>query len=122
MTPKAILATLTVLAFLTGCQPERKSLPAGLIGVWKSSDPRYAGRFLQFSHDRVTFGTGKGSVSIHTITKIVRMPQADTFHYTITYVNEEGQNYRLAFVYDPARGGVIWFKNQSDILWRKERR
>lgn len=113
------LLAVTCLVLLMGCEPRNRSLPNDLIGVWKTSDPKYEGRFLLLAEDRIIFGTGAGSVSSHPIRRFVRVPQVTGFLYTITYTNEEGKEYRLSFVHDLEHGGVIRFKNQRDILWKK---
>jgi hypothetical protein len=122
MKPTPTLIAVTCLVLLMGCEPRSPSLPDNLIGVWRTSDPKYAGRFLQLTQDRVIFGTGAGSVSIHPIRKIARAPRADGILYAIIYTNDDGQEYRLSFVHDLEHGGVIWFKNQKDILWKRANR
>lgn len=116
------LLAATCLVLLMGCEPKNRSLPDDLIGVWKTSHPKYADRFLLLGEDLIIFGTGARSVSAHPITKFAKVPQVSGFLYTITYTNEDGQEYRLSFVHDLEHGGVIWFKNQKDILWKRANR
>jgi len=43
------------------------------------------------------------------------------FLYNIYYENLKSQEFKLSFYYDPSNGGVIRFKNQGKIEWRKEK-
>lgn len=122
MTRKKLFAAAAIFFLAAGCDSRNRWVPDDLIGVWKTADPKYADRSLEFTKDSIVFGTGAGSVSAHLVTKISRATSDSSFLYNLTYKNQEGQEYRLSFFYDPERGGVIWFKNQKDILWRKDKR
>lgn len=121
MKAKKILLAICLLLW-NGCQPGNKSTPDDLIGVWKTTDSRYAGRSFELTKDHIIFGTGENSASFHPIAEIQKLPQAGANLYTIIYVNQEGQKYKFSFFYNSDSGGVIWFKNQNDIRWRKMRR
>jgi len=41
--------------------------------------------------------------------------------YTIKYHNSDGVQYTLSFYYDATNGGMIKFKNQKNIKWRKNK-
>lgn len=123
MKSKKILVALAILTTLLGCQPAKNTtLPDDLVGVWKTSAPKYSDRSLEFTKDSIIFGTGKGNVDTHPIANIETIREDNTILYTISHLNREGHEYTLSFYYDPANGGVIRLKNQKTIAWTKERR
>ncbi len=118
---KPVFLAFAILATFIGCSPEKDTtVPAGLIGFWTTAALQYEDRFLQFTKDSIIFGTGDASYNIHAITKIEKVHEATPSLYTISYMNPEGQEYRFSFYYDPAHDGVITFKNQENITWKKE--
>ncbi len=121
MKPTPVFLAFAILATFIGCPSAKDtSVPAGLRGVWTTAAPQYEDRFLQFTKDSIIFGTGDNSYDIHAITKIEKAHEATPSLYTISHVNPEGQEYRFSFYYDPAHDGVITFKNQDNIRWKKE--
>ncbi len=121
MKPKPVLLAFAILATFIGCPSAKDtSVPAGLIGVWTTAAPQYEDRFLQFTKGSIIFGTGENSYDIHPISKIEKAHEATPSLYTISHMNPEGQEYRFSFYYDPGHDGVITFKNQEDITWKKE--
>ncbi len=121
MKPKPVFLAIAILATFIGCPSAKDtSVPAGLIGVWTTAAPQYEDRFFQFTKDSIVFGTGDDSYEIHAITKIEKAHEATPNLYTISYMNPEGQEYRFSFYYDPRPDGVITFKNQENITWKKE--
>jgi hypothetical protein len=118
MALKEIFLAALIVVWIAACKPATSRLSEELGGVWTTSEPKYAGRFLQLAGERIVFGTAEGYVSVYTITAIRESPQADGLLYTITYASEDMRDYQWSFVYDRERA-VIWFNNQQDIVWRK---
>jgi len=59
MTPRRIVAATALLATLAGCQAQNENpVPDHLLGVWTTSAPRYADRYIEIRHDMIIFGTG----------------------------------------------------------------
>ena len=117
---RAGLAALLFLAL--ACQGAQKaSVPAHLQGLWRSTHPKYADRILLITQESVTFGLGKGQSDSYTITSVKEVREENRILYTISYVSAEGQNYRLALIYNPIEQGTIRFKNQTQVAWRKEK-
>ena len=118
---KRIFVAFAILAALFGCQSRKNTtVPDHLVGVWKTSAPKYADRNFEITKDRVIFAIGEGKVDIHPVENIEKIDKGKNILYTISYLIE-GQQYRFSLYYDPAHGGVIRFKNQKQITWRKER-
>jgi hypothetical protein len=100
-----------------GCQ-ENIPLPQHLIGVWKTSAPQYADRYLKITEDSLIYGIGKGEEVSHTIEKInVEQKDGETT-YTFHYKDIEGEKWSLTLIYSPVSGGTIQLKNRNDI-WKK---
>ncbi len=114
------LIAFTLLSILSACQAE-PDVPDHLVGTWKTGALQYKDRFLEFSTDSLVFGTGDGSVDSYMIASIEKVDAGEQTLYTISYTNQEGQEYMLSFYHDLRKGGVIWFKNQDHLIWTKER-
>lgn len=110
-----------LLAALLGCS-QGDSLPEELFGVWKTSAPKYADRYFEFTRDhKFILGVGEGRVLVNPITGIEKEPVPSKL-YTVFYVGDEGQDLIFAFYYDPTNEGTIQSQNQRHIDWKRERR
>ena len=123
MSKRRLFAGLMIFAIFFVCQcGYEKSAPNELLGVWKTSAPQYADRFIKIEKDNITFGTGEKNFEIYSIKKIYikKVPKESNILYTIHYKNREGVWYKVAFYYSPVNGGLITLKNQRQIVWEKE--
>ncbi|MBW2039487.1 MAG: hypothetical protein JRI46_07830 [Deltaproteobacteria bacterium] len=124
MKVERVLVVLVILIIFFGCQCEKnRSVPNDLIGMWKTSAPKYADRLFEFKKDAVIFGTGEGNFDTYAITniEIEKIREEKGILYTIYYENREGEEYKFSFYYYPENRGVIRFKNQKQIMWTKEK-
>lgn len=120
-----IVLAFALLATIAACQAgEDKTVPDALLGVWKTSEPKYADRHFEIRKKVIMFGTGDGTPDIYPISSIHLAPQGKDVLYTISYWNRAGQQYRFSFYYDsdPGHDDVIRFENQQEITWMKEGR
>lgn len=129
MKMRRIFLVFTLLTAILGCQARNeKTVPDALVGVWKTSAPKYADRPFEITKKVIVFGTGDRKTEIYAITnvKVKKVQKKVQKHknslYTITYMNRAGQHYKLSFYYYPVNDGVIRFKNQQAIRWMKEER
>ena len=124
MAQKRLFAVLIIFTIFFGwhCGYERIA-PNELVGIWKTSAPKYVDRFFKIDQDIITIGTGGENVEIYTIKKIrtKKDPTERSLLYTIYYENEEGVECKFAFYYSSENGGVIRLKNQRNIVWTKHR-
>ena len=112
-----------ILMILVGCQSrEGATVPDELVGTWKTSAPKYVDRSFEIRKNVIILGTGQGNTDLHPISNIQEARDGEAIFYTISYVNYEGRPDRFSFHYDPARGGVIRFKNQQRIEWTRAER
>lgn len=106
-----------ILSFIPGCSQDNK-VPEHLIGVWKTSAPKYADRYLKFSENFITFGIGEGGKESYYIRKIKTEQDVSGVSYTLQYEDSAKDEWPLIFVYQPDNGATIKFKNSADV-WEK---
>lgn len=123
MTSTRILVAFALLVTVIGCQSkENNAVPDNLLGVWKTTHPKYADRFFEIKNDLIIFGQGDGKSEFHAFADIESTREGKQIFYTIIHINHHGQRFTFSFYYDPTDGGTIRFKNQKQIVWTKERR
>jgi hypothetical protein len=98
--------------------PKPANIPAELIGVWKTSDPKYAGRSFEIDLVSVNFGTGDGRSSTGFVEKIDGVSDGGGTVYTISY-DTDGVENQCSFYYSEQKGKTIVFSNQPGIAWSK---
>lgn len=122
MKPKGTFLAVTISLFLLGCQPRGShSIPVELMGVWKSSEPKYKGCSFELTKDLVVFVNRylQDHVSVNFIVKIRTITERQRTLYTIYYHNIDEQTYKFSFYYYSSKGGTIRLRNQKGIEWRK---
>lgn len=113
---------MALLATLAACQAQKEnSVPDHLLGVWSTSAPRYADRYIEIRNDMIIFGTGGDAFELHVLAELNEAREGEAILYTISHLNHFGQPYTLSFYYEPTSDGIIRFKNQREIAWTKER-
>jgi hypothetical protein len=123
MKSRRTLLVLVLLAMIFGCQSgSEKTVPDVLLGVWKTSEPKYADRFFELTKDTIIFGIGGDGADTYPIASVEETRDEEGLLYNIHYQNREGQQYTFSIYYDSNNHGVIRFKNQKHFTWtRKER-
>jgi hypothetical protein len=102
--------------------PEPIAIPATLIGVWKTEDPRYEGRHFELTVDTVRLAMGQNGQTAFPIRKFEKNEEPRATVYSVAYLNlTDGVTDTLSFSYEPANGGVIRFRNQRNIRWQRDR-
>jgi hypothetical protein len=120
----SILFILLMILFFGFQCGKNRTAPDHLIGVWKTSEPKYEDRFFEIDRSTITFGIGEGNIDTHSITniEIEKVAEAKGNLYTIYYKNKEGEESKFSFYYNPTDHGVIRFKNQDQIVWTREKK
>jgi len=116
-----LLFIFIMMAFIQFRCGKNANAPDYLIGVWRTSDPKYADRFFEIERHVVTFDIGEGKFNTHPIinVEIEKTEKGKGTLHTISYKDEERQKTKFSFYYDPADQGQIRFKNQDHIVWTK---
>ena len=122
MKSKYIILALTTFTLLFGCQcREPTTLPGEILGMWKTSAPKYEGCFFEITKDSIIFANRDllEAFDVNVISKIEKTQKEKQILYTIYYKKGKGEEYKFPFYYDPSEGGAIRFKNQKGIEWMK---
>jgi hypothetical protein len=107
---------LSIFFSLMACQ-ENIPLPQHLVGVWKTSAPKYKDRYLKITENSLIYGIGEGEEVSHTVERItVKQENGETI-YTFHYKDAEREKCDLALIYSPV-SETIKLKNRNDI-WEK---
>lgn len=123
MKPTRILIGIAILVAFFALLPSRPTLlPDQLVGVWKTSNLKYADRYLELTKVTIIFGTGKQSIDVNFISNVEKILQDKAVLYTVYFHRSGGPEDSVSFYYDPKNGGIIRFKNQKHIAWIKENR
>ena len=118
----SILLSLAVLISLFACQSGGPDgLPNELIGVWKTSAPKYKDCSIELTRDYIIFTNSHSTAHVDTnfVLNMKRVPERGHLLCTILYENIHEQKYKFSFYYYPTKDGVIRLKNQTDVEWRK---
>jgi hypothetical protein len=98
---------------------KNKDIPSNLIGKWTTSAPGYQGRFIELTKETIVYGIGGGKEDVYTISSLEEQAEGKNIIYTINFKNSEVK-FTRSFYYHPEKGGIIQFKHQEQITWRKE--
>ncbi len=121
---RALQLALAFSILLLGCQmKESETLPKELMGVWRTSAPKYADCTLELTKEFIVFTSGEFQdyINVNFIVKVERKPERNHFLYIIHYENLDGQLFKFAFYHYPSQGAVMRPKNQLDIEWKRVR-
>ncbi len=115
-----MLCALLPVAVLAGCNsPEITDLSNDLMGTWKTSESRYADRFITLEKTRISFGTGGSDYTIHPISSVEgrEEPEEGRVLYTVYYPLDD-QEQLFSFYHYPASQSIR-FKNQDNFEWTR---
>ena len=122
MRVKSILLVmiLILIAFSVQCK-ENTVIADDMLGIWKTTSHKYKDTYFELKRNEVCFGTVEGSVNSYIISEIDKKKEnADWSLYTIFYRDESLKKSELTFYYSFANDGIIRFKNQPTLVWKKE--
>jgi hypothetical protein len=106
-----------IFLVLVGCTQQGVTVPQHLVGMWKTSEPRFADRYMKFTNYSLALGIGDGKEALYSIQKIkVSKSEGNSLLYTFHYVDSENEKGKLAFIYDPSKR-TIQLKNRTEI-WK----
>ena len=113
---------LAIVLLFPGCRsPKNTTVPDQLVGVWRTTSPKYADRFFEITKQTITFSTGGQHSDTRPISQIDAVPGNKAIMYTIIFTTQEGHEQRFSFYYEPFNEEVIRLKNKKHMTWTKER-
>ena len=117
-----ILLAALVLLFAVQCQ-QLLGVPEELIGVWVTKDPNYFDRPFEIKKNTVIFEQGLGYLDfdVYPIEGVKRIESEGKTLYIIYYTIQSGKKFEFSFYYSAAKGGIIRFKNQPEMIWTKRK-
>ncbi len=113
----AIAALLALLFFYV--KLHHVNVPHELVGTWKTTNALYADRSLEIGGESMSFVTGGGTEYTGFISDIQSSIEGGKTLYIISYSVDSVAN-QVSFYYDSNNGGIIQFKNQQEVIWKKE--
>ena len=92
-----------------------------MLGTWRTSTIKYRDTSFELMRDKIIFKTKDGDINVHYITKTQeeKLKNDEWVLYTVHYMNRELQKIEFPFYFHPSQGGLIRFKNQEKVVWRK---
>jgi len=115
----AAAAITLIAAIFTTVKLKHVIVPPELVGTWKTSNPDYKDRSLEIGSESLSFYTGRGTQYTGFIDHIESDTDKNGMFYTIYYV-VDGNKTQMSLYYNSADGGTLQFKNQLNMVWKKE--
>jgi hypothetical protein len=114
----AVMVAVTIFVFYPG---KNMDFSEDLIGKWTTSAPKYQDRFFEITKETFVYGLGGDKKDVYFISSIKKGLEGNNILYTMSYKNKDGLEYTRSFYYHPENRGVIQFKHQEHIEWRKKK-
>lgn len=95
-------------------------IPADLIGVWATNDPRYAGRHLELSRDSLILRATADEATAYSVRRVAHRQTPGGAAYAITGSSELHGEYTLTLDYSETEK-TIALGSPADILWSRTR-
>jgi hypothetical protein len=118
-----ILTILIIVTALFGCQKLKdKTVPKELLGVWVSTEQRYAGCSFEVTNNMIIFNNNNLSYSsINHVTGIEKAIEEGQTIYLVDYKDSEGLECRISLFYSRGRNrDMVRFKNEMGVVWTKK--
>jgi len=121
-TKKLLIAGITLCCFFVLWHIWQRPLhvPSELIGTWKTTDVRYADRYLEIDSHTIDFYTGQGTGTTGFIQKIDTVPQGSRTLYTIFYL-QDGHDEQCSFYFTSVKQETLYLLNQPGMRWTKDK-
>ncbi len=120
---KMCLIFLIMISFSIAASCAKTSTaPEELIGIWRTADIRYKKTFFAIEKKSITFQYTNGSSSSYAIKGIEKksLKNNDWILYTLHYLDSNLQKMEFSFYYQSYEVGMIRFKHQTSLVWKKD--
>jgi hypothetical protein len=123
MRAKSILGVLILIVITFGSQCKKNTvIDDEMLGTWKTASHKYKDTYFELKKSEVWFGTVEGGVNSYIISEIdKKQKNEDWILYTIYYIDEALKKSEFVFYYCSSDDGLIRFKNQPTLVWKKEK-
>jgi hypothetical protein len=110
---------LVLLAFtLARGASEKRGLPDPLLGVWQSSDPKYANCYMEITPATIQFGNVQRGYLLYFVSSFENVSEGGGT-YLIHYTDLQGVKYQMSLSHKPKPRETIYFTNQPKVLWTR---
>jgi hypothetical protein len=122
---KIILPLLALSALALLHWPDQPTfMPKKVWGIWKTTDPRYADRYLDISEAVFAIGQGEQRLQVFFFKRVDMTPNGPYERYTLyyrpnTHTSSPLQSFTFDFI-NTGEGPRIQLKNQKNIIWFRE--
>ena len=106
-----------LLTLGVGCNSAK--LPDQLLGVWRTENPAYKGKFMKCDPKYVVLGIGDEKVVPRKVVEITKTVDGRQILFTLKTDEKDEGEYSFSFYYSDEDGGTIRFKNQPQLVWHK---
>jgi hypothetical protein len=108
------------LLVLAGCSwRQTATVPAQIVGEWRTQEPRYQGRFIRLENRQITFGLGGlAPAYAERIEKVGMVPPQNPTDYVLGLREADGTSDSITLHFSPENGGELRIKNQPGMVWR----
>jgi hypothetical protein len=114
-----LVSAIFAAGLLLGCSSQ-PAAPKEIQGVWKTASPESAGVSIEFTPNKIIISSELGVVE-NAITKV--KSQKGHLHgsmlYSIFYSDRFKETNLMNVLYSPEDGGVLRFKSEQDVVWKK---
>ena len=93
-------------------------LPPGIVGTWRTGDPRFEGRFLELRPVAIRFGTGQPGAVAYPVTSVDERLESTGSRLTVGYSPAPETKHFLTLIWRKAEG-VLELENRPGIEWRR---
>ena len=97
-----------------------QQLPEGILGEWRSNDPRYQNCFMTISTNSFIIGGADWNINSYGLKSFTEeaLDNDKGRLYIVRYEDKNGLELESRIYYN-AKAGVLSYKNQRDVIWRK---
>ena len=111
---------LAILVLLTcSCRPGRDPVPEHLIGTWQTSMASHAGSTMEIGEHVLVFTSDHRVATRSRIVGFKTFSEKGQTVYQLSYQDQYKNEYQLYLLYDPTDGGIVRFKNQPHLDWKR---
>ncbi len=125
LSTKQIVAAAAVLVALVAAPvawilwPRDAEIPDGMVGLWTTTDPRYADRAFRVTKTTLTFHVGPQDSTYHDIVRVRAKKDNIATQFTV-YYTQSGLELEFPLLYVESPGPTILLPNQREMTWRKQ--